>query len=801
MKKINKFIKEWELGKYKKFVHKIIKNKNEYILLDDENLKIKFQKLKDGYSSECKSKKDALNYEIELLAIVGAVFEKVLNISLFEVQYIGAMVMNEEKIAELKTGEGKTYVAVLTAITNHLKGKRVHIITANEYLAKRDYLDTEKIYDFLNIQSSYISASMTKDEKKLNYNSDVVYIYAQELGFDYLRSNIVFNKDDRYIYPECMESVIIDEIDYVLIDEAKTPVVLSTKEEEDVNDEKRKKEIYLEANSFVEKIKSNKELYEINIEKDVATLTEEGIAYAEKYFNIENYSDVSLIEERHAIHQAMQAHFRMPKNDKYIVENNKIVLVDTSTGRLSRSKVFSNGLHQALQAKEGLDITPQNKILGQITYPNLFKLYDSMTGMSGTVKTEELEFLKNYNKSTIEIPTNKPIKRIDNPDYIFATREQKINAIIHSIEKSYSKKQPVLIGTDSIATSEEISAKLEELNIEHNVLNAKNHEMESQIIAKAGNKGAITVSTNMAGRGTDIKLDSDVINLGGLKVIGTYKNDSRRIDNQLRGRSGRQGDVGSSEFYISLEDDLIKGFAPTELKSMIYKHQESMASDEVFLSKLKILSKYIEKAQIKKEGQNFDSRLYNYQFDNILNNQRLIIYKERNEVLDSFDINNLTKNIAKEAVGLIFDRYEISSESDLVSEKDISEFINCINDDWDYEFKISKQKMTINELNKAIEDEFSKIYSNDKIKIYNKDSDEYKKVCILFNIDKYWTKHLSDLKNLELLVKFKDNPLDEYERDSVALFNTEIENIKIATVFSYLRNLEKSIKEEDESGK
>lgn len=791
MNLINVFFNNSEMKKYEKYANKIILIKNKYLKFNDEKLKHTFQEIKKKNTST-QNKKDR-NVEIETLALVGAIFERVLGINLYKVQYIGSMIMNDEKIAELKTGEGKTYVAVLSAIINNVKNKKVHIVTANEYLAKRDYNETKKIYDFLNISSSYISSNMNREEKKENYNKDVVYIYSQELAFDYLRSNLEFDINKKYFFDEYFDSVIIDEIDYVLIDEAKTPIVLSTNDEESEN----KNEIYKQANDFVESIKDRNEMYEINFEKNIATLTDEGIAFAEKYFKIENYSGIPFIEKRHAIHQALQAHFRIIKDDKYIVENGKIILIDTSTGRLAKTKLFTDGLHQALQAKEGLEITPLSKTLGKITYPNLFKLYKSMTGMSGTVKTEELEFIKNYNKDTIAVPTNMPIRRIDKPDYIFATKKQKIDAIIKSVEESYKIGQPVLVGTESITITEEISKRLTDLNIKHNVLNAKNHEMESLIIANAGKEKSVTISTNMAGRGTDIKLEDNVHKLGGLKVIGTYKNDNRRIDNQLRGRSGRQGDIGVSEFYVSLEDDLIKGFAPMELKNIIEKHINTLEKDDAHLPSFSILAKQVEKAQIKKEGKNFDNRLYNSKFDNILNNQRIIIYKERNEVLNCNDIDSITEGIANKAMSLLIERYiEDSSEDRIIDKKNITRFIEEIKEDWDYEIKIKKKDMNIKELKIQLENEFKNIYTQKEITIYDKKNDEYKKMCILFNIDKYWMKHLSDLKNLELLVKFKENPFEEYESDSVELFNTAIENIKIATVFSYLRNLERSIKED-----
>ena len=791
MKILNEIFKDFELRKYKSRTSKIKNIKNELNNLEDREITNRFNQIKNMCNNSIDSRKNIESIENEVLGIASIVFNRVLNIDLFDVQFIGSMIMNDGHIAELKTGEGKTYVAVLLAIINNAKNEQTHIVTANEYLAKRDFQETKKVFDFLDIKSSYVVSSMTKNEKLYNYQKDVVYVYAQELGFDYLRSNLVLDKDEKCISVDNMKNVIIDEIDYVLIDEAKTPIVLSTKG--DIGDST---EIYIEVNTFIESIKNDTNMYTVDIENDVATLTESGIEYLEKYFNIKNYSDISFIEKRHAIHQAMYAHFRMTKNDSYIVDDEKIVLVDMSTGRLSRSKVFSDGLHQALQAKENLTITPQNKILGKITYSNLFKLYKKMTGMSGTVKTDELEFAKNFNKHTIVVPTNKAVQRIDKADFIFATKEQKINAIVKSIQDSHRIGQPVLIGTDSIATSEYISGKLKDIGINHNILNAKNHEMESQIISTAGEKYSVTVSTNMAGRGTDIKLTDESRESGGLKVIGTYRNDNRRIDNQLRGRAGRQGDVGVSEFYVSLEDDLVKGFAPAELRNIMERHQNNAESEGKSFTTLNILSKQIEKAQIKKEGSNFESRLYNYQFDNILNNQRLIIYNERDKALDVEDVNLLLVDIVSEAENLIFDRYVNPINKDSLSKEDILSIVNDINNDWDYNINIEKKDMSKKELSDNIKCEFKKVYTPSTESIFGKENNEYKRICILYNIDKYWAKHLCDLKNLEILIKFKENPLYEYEKDSLELFNSIIDEIKIATVFSYLRNLKKSKEEE-----
>lgn len=780
--------KNRRLKKYYKNVKEINKKKEIYLEFSDSEIKKEFNNLKLKYKSNS-VKNNSLDCSV--LAILGVVFKRILNIDLFECQYIGALVMRDGDLAELKTGEGKTYVAVLCSVLNLMDNDNVHIVTANSYLAKRDYYETKVIFDYLGISSGYINETMSEDEKRDSYSKLITYVHSQELAFDYLRNNILFSKEKVYLDTNSFSSVIIDEIDYVLIDEAKTPIVLSTPSEE-LEDEN----IYKNVNNFILKIKNNEDLYDINLEKNIATLSDKGIELAEEFFNVENYSDTKFIETRHIIHQSLQAHFMIRKNENYIVQDNKIILIDESTGRLANDKTYTEGLHQAIQAKEQLEISPQSKTLGQITYPNLFKLYNKMTGMSGTIKTEEIEFKKNYGKDVICIPTNKPIRRVDCVDYIYATKTQKINAILEDIVSCYKKGQPVLVGTDSISTSEEISRRLIELKVPHNVLNAKNHEKESEIIALAGQKNAVTISTNMAGRGTDIKLDEDVVALGGLKIIGTYKNDNRRIDNQLRGRSGRQGDVGVSQFYVSLEDELIKGFAPLELKKLIEKYQSSETYDRDSLLKLPILVKQIERAQIKKESRNFESRIYNSQFDDILNKQREIIYNERNEILKCEDINTLIKDIIPETTRILVDNY-MSCESDNLTKEDISMFKESINKDWDYKLELDEKPMTMKELYENIQNIIEIFYKDCNHKIYKYDCDEYKRMCLLYSTDKFWMKHLSDLKNLQLLIKFKENPLEEFLETSIELFNMAIENIKVYTVILYLKNLELSKKEFD----
>ena len=773
-----------KINKYKKVVNKIRTSINKYKSLDEHELNSSIiAKIEDLSNKKCEN---SLKEE-EILALIGIVFERVLGVTLHDSQYMGIMVMNKGSILELKTGEGKTFVAVGLAILKALEGRKVHIVTANEYLAKRDCEDTKKIYDFFGISTSYVNANMNKSKKKESYSKDVVYVDNKELAFDYLRSNIEFDLEDKCLNSGDLDFVIIDEIDNIIIDEAKTPIVLSTKDDEEIGDN----ESLIRANSFVELIKDSNNLYEVDIEKNVVTLSDDGISKVEEFYKIDNYSDISFIEDRYRIHQALHAHLRMNKDIDYVVVDEELILIDGATGRLAKGKIFANGLHQAIQCKEKIKITPQSKILGQITYPNLFRLYNDMVGMSGTVKTEELEFLKNYNKETVLIPTNKPIRRIDKADKVFMTKDEKINAIIDDVKTSYAKGQPVLIGTESISETELISSRLSKEEIEHKVLNAKNHEKESEIISLAGEKFAVTVSTNMAGRGTDIRVSDEVLALGGLKVIGAYRNDNRRIDNQLRGRSGRQGDMGESQFYVSFDDDLIKGFATAELKNIIAMcAKDDVAKDRLLNSS--VLLKQIDRAQIKKEGINFNNRQYSYKFDDILNNQRLIIYKERDEILGLAKIDEVVRPMVDYAVDILLSKY--FDNKDIIIKDDINLFLDEIKNRWNYDLEIDIKDTSLDDLKLELEKQFAKIYESSDFKIYDKDNNEYKKMCILFNIDKYWMKHLLDLKNLEYLVRFKENPFEEYERESVLLFNKAIENIKVATIFSYLRNLKKSLK-------
>ena len=577
---------------------------------------------------------DAL--QAEAFAVVREASRRVLGMTPFRVQIVGAAALHEGNIAEMKTGEGKTLTSTLAVYLNALAGKGVHVVTVNEYLASRDANEMGQLYEFLGLTVGLNLNSMTKEEKREAYAADVTYSTNNELGFDYLRDNMVLYSEHKVQRP--LFFGVIDEVDSILIDEARTPLIIS-------GQAAKAAELYRLSNMFVKTLKEEED-YSFDESTKGVVLTEKGIEKAEKSFSIENLFDLDHVELNHVINQSLKAYVSMHIDIDYVVEEGDVVIVDSFTGRLMKGRRYSDGLHQAIEAKEGLEVQNETMTLATITFQNFFRMYDKLSGMTGTAKTEEEEFRNIYNMNVIEIPTNRPIVRDDRADLIYSSMEGKFKAVAEDIKERNAKGQPVLVGTVAIETSEIISKYLTKYGVKHNVLNAKNHGREAEIILEAGQKGSVTIATNMAGRGTDIKLGEGVVEVGGLAVIGTERHESRRIDNQLRGRSGRQGDPGITQFYLSLEDELMRRFGSDQMKSMMTR----LGMDDTTPIQSKMVSRSVESAQKRVEGNNFDSRKRLLQYDDVLRQQREIIYKERNEVLDSENIRSIVENMLEDVI-------------------------------------------------------------------------------------------------------------------------------------------------------
>lgn len=579
----------------------------------------------------------------EAFAVVREASRRVLGMRHFDVQLIGGIVLHQGKIAEMSTGEGKTLVATAPTYLNALEGKGVHVITVNDYLAKRDSEWMGQVYKFLGLSVGLIVHDMDFRQRKLAYNSDITYGTNNEFGFDYLRDNMVVSLDQMVQRP--LHYCLIDEVDSILIDEARTPLIISGPGQKSTDD-------YYRLAQCVPKLVKDED-YTIDEKQKTVAPTEAGVAKMEKMLGVENLYDTENLELNHLFTQALRAQTMMIRDKDYVVKDGKVIIVDEFTGRLMYGRRYSDGLHQAIEAKEGLQVERESQTLATITFQNYFRMYDKLAGMTGTAKTEEQEFIKIYGLEVVQIPTNKPIQRKDLPDVIFKTQRGKYKAVVKEVLRRHATGQPVLIGTTSIEQSEELSRLLKQAGIVHNVLNAKYHEMEANIVAQAGQKGQVTIATNMAGRGTDIVLGEGVAELGGLAIIGTERHESRRIDNQLRGRAGRQGDPGSSQFFLSLEDDLMRIFGGDNIK----KFMEKMGLDEDEEIKSTMVSNAIRKAQKRVETRNFDIRKYVLEYDDVMNQQRKVLYEERRRILEGQDMKSQIMNMVDTLINEGLDTY------------------------------------------------------------------------------------------------------------------------------------------------
>ena len=773
-----------ELKKIYPIVDKIEKLDEEFSKLSNEELKNKTIEFKDRLEKG-ETLDDIL---IEAFATVREAAFRVLGMKHYRVQLIGGMVLYQGRIAEMKTGEGKTLVGTLSAYLNALTGQGVHIITTNDYLAKRDRDEMGKVHEFLGLSVGVILHDMQPDERRAQYACDITYGTNSELGFDYLRDNMATKKEDRV--QRDLNYCIVDEIDSILIDEARTPLIIS-------GEGKKPTKYYILVDKFVRGLKE-KEDYEVDRKGKAVILTALGIEKLEKYFNIENYADPENRDLQHHVSQSLRAHYTMHLNKDYIVKKGEVLIVDEFTGRVMEGRRFSEGLHEALEAKEGVRIQKESKTLATITIQNYFRMYNRLSGMSGTAVTEETEFQEIYGLDVITIPTNKPVQRIDHKDIIYKTLKDKYDAIIEDILICHKKGQPVLVGTSSIQKSEDISYLLKRRGIKHYLLNAKNHEKEAKIVEKAGRKDAITIATNMAGRGTDIKINDEVRALGGLRIIGTDRHDARRIDNQLKGRAGRQGDVGSSQFYISLQDELFKVFEADRFNSLFGKldlHEHEPITE-------KSVYKAVEFAQKAIEGNSFETRKNIIGFDDVINKQRLVIYDQRNFVLDKGDI---TENI-DDMIKFVLEDIVKKHLTDALKQ-------DAIDDADDFDDNLRKLVLFLNDFgivdeeiinfenleNKSI-DIIQRIVNRAVKHIYEgvmesfDTEEEFKdkqREILLKNVDQKWIDHLDNMEHLKDGIKLRSyrqlDPVREFQIESSAAFNEMVLSIKYDTVKDLLK--------------
>lgn len=772
-----------ELRKFEVIANKVVALDDEYSKLTDTELQNKTDEFKERLAKG-ETLEDIL---VEAFAVAREAAYRVIGEKPFFVQIIGALAIHYGNIAEMKTGEGKTLTAVLPAYLNALTGKGVHIITVNEYLASRDAEWMGGIHRFLGLTVGVNKRDMTPEEKRDAYNSDILYSTNNEIGFDYLRDNMVVRKEDRVQRP--LNFAIIDEVDSVLIDEARTPLIISGGEMENKN-------FYLSADKYAKSLKEDEDFIYDEKTKSV-NLTEKGSDKAEKMFHIDNLYDVDNATLLHFINQALRANYAMKKDFDYVVQDGEVIIVDQFTGRLMKGRAYSDGLHQAIEAKEGVQINQETKTLATITFQNLFRMYKKLSGMTGTAKTEEEEFRDIYNMYVIEIPTNKPIIRIDEPDLLYASKEAKYKAIINFVKERYEKGQPVLIGTIAIETSELISNLLDQAHIPHEVLNAKNHEREAEIISKIGLGKSVTIATNMAGRGTDIKLSDEVRALGGLCVVGTERHESRRIDNQLRGRSGRQGDPGYTQFFVSMRDDLMVRFGSDRIGAMM----ENMGfGDNAIRSKA--FTRSVEQAQKRVEGNNYDIRKNLLQYDDVMNNQREIIYGKRNQILDNESIHEMVLSTFRHHIEDIVKSH--MPPEDMLTERDYADIREEVNEN------LLKKDLTEKEIKGKEPDDLidyicKKVIAEYEAKIKEvpeEVSQEFEKVITLQVVDNYWMEQINTMSHLREGIYLRgygqEDPLRAYTIEGFNLFDKMLQAIdKDVSVFLLKAEIRQNIERKE----
>ncbi|EVQ19716.1 TPA: preprotein translocase subunit SecA [Staphylococcus aureus] len=769
-----------EIKQLGKLADKVIALEEKTAILTDEEIRNKTKQFQTELADidNVKKQNDYLDKILpEAYALVREGSKRVFNMTPYKVQIMGGIAIHKGDIAEMRTGEGKTLTATMPTYLNALAGRGVHVITVNEYLSSVQSEEMAELYNFLGLTVGLNLNSKTTEEKREAYAQDITYSTNNELGFDYLRDNMVNYSEDRVMRP--LHFAIIDEVDSILIDEARTPLIISGEAEKSTS-------LYTQANVFAKMLKQDED-YKYDEKTKAVHLTEQGADKAERMFKVENLYDVQNVDVISHINTALRAHVTLQRDVDYMVVDGEVLIVDQFTGRTMPGRRFSEGLHQAIEAKEGVQIQNESKTMASITFQNYFRMYNKLAGMTGTAKTEEEEFRNIYNMTVTQIPTNKPVQRNDKSDLIYISQKGKFDAVVEDVVEKHKAGQPVLLGTVAVETSEYISNLLKKRGIRHDVLNAKNHEREAEIVAGAGQKGAVTIATNMAGRGTDIKLGEGVEELGGLAVIGTERHESRRIDDQLRGRSGRQGDKGDSRFYLSLQDELMIRFGSERLQKMMSR----LGLDDSTPIESKMVSRAVESAQKRVEGNNFDARKRILEYDEVLRKQREIIYNERNSIIDEEDSSQVVDAMLRSTLQRSINYY-INTADD---EPEYQSFIDYINDIFLQEGDITEDDIKGKDAEDIFEVVWAKIeaaYQSQK-DILEEQMNEFERMILLRSIDSHWTDHIDTMDQLRQGIHLRSyaqqNPLRDYQNEGHELFDIMMQNIEEDTCKFILKSV------------
>lgn len=769
-----------EIKQLGKLADKVIALEEKTAILTDEEIRNKTKQFQTELADidNVKKQNDYLDKILpEAYALVREGSKRVFNMTPYKVQIMGGIAIHKGDIAEMRTGEGKTLTATMPTYLNALAGRGVHVITVNEYLSSVQSEEMAELYNFLGLTVGLNLNSKTTEEKREAYAQDITYSTNNELGFDYLRDNMVNYSEDRVMRP--LHFAIIDEVDSILIDEARTPLIISGEAEKSTS-------LYTQANVFAKMLKQDED-YKYDEKTKAVHLTEQGADKAERMFKVENLYDVQNVDVISHINTALRAHVTLQRDVDYMVVDGEVLIVDRFTGRTMPGRRFSEGLHQAIEAKEGVQIQNESKTMASITFQNYFRMYNKLAGMTGTAKTEEEEFRNIYNMTVTQIPTNKPVQRNDKSDLIYISQKGKFDAVVEDVVEKHKAGQPVLLGTVAVETSEYISNLLKKRGIRHDVLNAKNHEREAEIVAGAGQKGAVTIATNMAGRGTDIKLGEGVEELGGLAVIGTERHESRRIDDQLRGRSGRQGDKGDSRFYLSLQDELMIRFGSERLQKMMSR----LGLDDSTPIESKMVSRAVESAQKRVEGNNFDARKRILEYDEVLRKQREIIYNERNSIIDEEDSSQVVDAMLRSTLQRSINYY-INTADD---EPEYQPFIDYINDIFLQEGDITEDDIKGKDAEDIFEVVWAKIeaaYQSQK-DILEEQMNEFERMILLRSIDSHWTDHIDTMDQLRQGIHLRSyaqqNPLRDYQNEGHELFDIMMQNIEEDTCKFILKSV------------
>ncbi|EOB7345731.1 preprotein translocase subunit SecA [Staphylococcus aureus] len=769
-----------EIKQLGKLADKVIALEEKTAILTDEEIRNKTKQFQTELADidNVKKQNDYLDKILpEAYALVREGSKRVFNMIPYKVQIMGGIAIHKGDIAEMRTGEGKTLTATMPTYLNALAGRGVHVITVNEYLSSVQSEEMAELYNFLGLTVGLNLNSKTTEEKREAYAQDITYSTNNELGFDYLRDNMVNYSEDRVMRP--LHFAIIDEVDSILIDEARTPLIISGEAEKSTS-------LYTQANVFAKMLKQDED-YKYDEKTKAVHLTEQGADKAERMFKVENLYDVQNVDVISHINTALRAHVTLQRDVDYMVVDGEVLIVDQFTGRTMPGRRFSEGLHQAIEAKEGVQIQNESKTMASITFQNYFRMYNKLAGMTGTAKTEEEEFRNIYNMTVTQIPTNKPVQRNDKSDLIYISQKGKFDAVVEDVVEKHKAGQPVLLGTVAVETSEYISNLLKKRGIRHDVLNAKNHEREAEIVAGAGQKGAVTIATNMAGRGTDIKLGEGVEELGGLAVIGTERHESRRIDDQLRGRSGRQGDKGDSRFYLSLQDELMIRFGSERLQKMMSR----LGLDDSTPIESKMVSRAVESAQKRVEGNNFDARKRILEYDEVLRKQREIIYNERNSIIDEEDSSQVVDAMLRSTLQRSINYY-INTADD---EPEYQPFIDYINDIFLQEGDITEDDIKGKDAEDIFEVVWAKIeaaYQSQK-DILEEQMNEFERMILLRSIDSHWTDHIDTMDQLRQGIHLRSyaqqNPLRDYQNEGHELFDIMMQNIEEDTCKFILKSV------------